>query len=126
MVSLPYGLKLKNTLHSHSSFHGLINEISGVLKEIHALEDLKNDPELLLLICNLVENAPQLVKNKWRLDKKELCLSIHENLFNSTEEEKVLLRQSIQFFYDNGKIKRKKWWKLLTIYAMDWIKRKFL
>ncbi len=121
---LPFGLSLKNTLSAHYSYHNLVNEISGVLKEIHAIEDLKSDPELLLLVCNLIENT--LTSNKWKIDKKELAVSIHDNLFNTTEEEKTAIRLQIQFFYDNGKIKKKKWYKLVLVYSMEWIKRKFL
>jgi hypothetical protein len=124
MVSLPFGLTLKHSLCSHHTYHNLVSEISSVLKEIHAIEDLKSDPELLLLICNLIENT--LTSNKWKIDKKELAVSIHDNLFNTTEEEKTAVRLQIQFFYDNGKIKKKKWYKLVLVYSMEWIKRKFL
>jgi hypothetical protein len=124
MVSLPFGLTLKHSLCSHHTYHNLVSEISSVLKEIHAIEDLKSDPELLLLVCNLIENT--LTSNKWKIDKKELAVSIHDNLFSTTDEEKTAVRLQIQFFYDNGKIKKKKWYKLVLVYSMEWIKRKFL
>ena len=101
-----------------------MNEISGVLKEIHAIEDLRHDPELALLICNLIENT--LTSNKWKIDKKELAVSIHDNLFTTTDDEKDKLRLQIQFFYDNGKIKKQKWYKLVGGYVKDWVFRKFL
>ena len=124
MVELPFGLTLKNTLLAHSKFHSLLNEISEIIKSIHAVEDLRKDPELILLICNLIENS--MDANKWKIDKKELALSIHDNIFSDTDEEKEHTRLQIQFFYDNGKIKKKKWYKLLITYCLDWIKRKFL
>lgn len=124
MESIPFGLSLKNTLKAHIKFHEILNDITKIIKSIHAVEDLKHDPELLLLICNLIENT--MTNNKSKLDKKELALSIHDNIFNDTDDEKADLRRKIQFFYDNNKIKKQKWYKLVMTYSLDWIKRRFI
>lgn len=121
-VDLPFGLQFKNTLDAHTKFHTLLNDITKILKQIHALEDLKKDPELLLLICNLVKNSINV--NKWKIDKKELVVAIQ--LFNDTDDEKAQIRSLIQFFYDNNKIKKQKRHKLIMSYSADWLKRKFL
>jgi len=123
-MQLPFGLSLKNTLKGHYTFHNTVKEIGDIIRSIHAVEDLKQDPELLLLICNLIENT--IVKNTWKIDKKELAISIHDDVFNDTDDEKTALKAQIEFFYQNGKIKKTKWWKLLGIYILDWTKRTFL
>ena len=124
MESIPFGLTLKNTLKAHIKFYEILNDITKIIKSIHSVEELKNDPELLLLICNLIENT--MGDNKSKLDKKELALSIHSNIFTNTDDEREDLKRKIQFFYDNGKIKKKKWYKLVITYTLEWIKRKFL
>ena len=105
MEQIPFGLTLKNTLKAHIKFHNILNDITKIIKSIHSVEDMKNDPELLLLICNLIENM--MKNNKSKLDKKELALSIHDNIFTNTDNEREDLRRKIQFFYNNGKIKKK-------------------
>jgi hypothetical protein len=123
-MNLPFGLSLKNTLQGHFTFHNTVKEIGDIIRSIHAVEDLKHDPELLLLICNLIENT--IIKNKWKIDKKELAISIHDDVFGDSDEEKDKLKSQIEFFYQNGKIKKTKWWKLLGLYILDWTKRTFL
>jgi len=124
MEQILFGLALKNTLKAHIKFHEILNDITKIIKSIHAIDDLKHDPELLLLICNLIENT--MKRNESKLDKKELALSIHDNIFNDSDNEKEDIRRKIQFFYDNNKIKKKKWYKLVFTYGSNWIKRKFL
>jgi len=85
-MNLPFGLSLKNTLQGHFTFHNTVKEIGDIIRSIHAVEDLKHDPELLLLICNLIENT--IIKNKWKIDKKELAISIHDDVFGDSDEKK--------------------------------------
>jgi len=121
MEQIPFGLTLKNTLKAHIKIHNILNDITKIIKSIHSVEDMKNDPELLLLICNLIENM--MKNNKSKLDKKELALSIHDNIFTNTDNEREDIKRKIQFFYDNGKIKKKNWYKLVFIYTANLIKR---
>ena len=121
MESIPFGLTLKNTLKAHIKFHEILNDITKIIKSIHAIDDLKHDPELLLLICNLIENT--MKRNESKLDKKELALSIHDNIFTNTDNEREDIKRKIQFFYDNGKIKKKSWFKLVFIYTANCLKR---
>lgn len=101
---LPLGLKLHNTLKAHNIFHTLLNKATEIVKHIPSYEDLKDDPELLLLIVNIVENIMR--KNKYGIDKKDLVLCIYDNLFSLTEEEKTTLEKQIQFLHDNKKIQK--------------------
>lgn len=64
---------------------------------------LKHDAELVLLICNLVENA---VKKKGQFDKKELVLSIHSKLFSHAANDKLVIENVIQFLFDHHQIKK--------------------
>jgi hypothetical protein len=123
-MSLPFGLKLKHSLKIHDVFHSLITKISDLVKQIPNHIDLKNEPELLLMVCNLVENM--IYSNKYKIDKKDLCLCIMDDLYNLTDAERVSFSNQIQFMYDNGQIKKQPIYKLALHYAFDWITRKFL
>ena len=79
MESIPFGLSLKNTLKAHIKFHEILNDITKIIKSIHAVEDLKHDPELLLLICNLIENT--MTNNKSKLKTQLLNLEQSIRLF---------------------------------------------
>jgi hypothetical protein len=123
-VNLPFGLKFKNRLLIHDKFHSLLNQIHDLVKGLHQHEDLRGDPELILLVCNLVENL--LGKNKFKIDKKELVIAILDKVYNLTDEEKQQLDIQVQFLYDNGKIQKVSWVKLAMHYTTDWVFRKFL
>ena len=74
-----------------------------ILKDIQKIpnyQSLKNEVEILLHICNLIENL--ISKNKQKIDKKKLVLDIMAQVFccNSDSEREVLEKQ-IQFLYDN-------------------------
>jgi len=74
-----------------------------ILKDIQKIpnyQSLKNEVEILLHICNLIENL--ISKNKQKIDKKKLVIDIMAQVFccNSDSEREVLEKQ-IQFLYDN-------------------------
>jgi len=87
----------------------LKNEIIDfVLKDIQKIPNyynLKNDIEILLHICNLVENL--ISKNKGAIDKKQLVIDIICQVFCiSSDAEKDAVAKQIQFLYDNKLIKK--------------------
>jgi hypothetical protein len=122
---LPYGMTFKNTVKVHNLFHDLLNKVSDIIVKIPNYKDLKGDPEILLLICNLVENM--MTKNSSKIDKKDLAICVYENIFGElTDEEKISLDTNIQFLYNNNKIKKQKLFKIVGYYVFDYIKRRLL
>ena len=122
---LPYGMTFKNSVKVHNLFHDLLNRVSDIVVKIPNYKELKGDPEILLLICNLVENM--MTKNSSKIDKKDLAICIVENIFGElTDAEKTALDTNIQFLYNNNKIKKQKFYKVIGYYVIDYIKRKFL
>ena len=64
------GVTIKNTLQKHTKFYNLIDDITKkITTEIKCLEKLKLDPELTLLVCDLIENSISK-GNKYDVDKK--------------------------------------------------------
>jgi hypothetical protein len=97
--------KLKSLCINNSGKSTILkNEIMDfILKDIQKIpnyQSLKNEVEILLHICNLIENL--ISKNKQKIDKKKLVLDIMAQVFccNSDSEKEVLEKQ-IQFLYDN-------------------------
>ena len=65
---------------------------------------LKNDLELLSLICNIIENA---ISKKSKLNKADVLVEIFIKLYgNYTAEEKTVLLKNVDYLLDNGKIKK--------------------
>ena len=64
------GVILKNSLKKHTLFYNLIDDIvQKIQSEIKAIDKLRLDVELTLLICNLIENSIA-TGNKFDIDKK--------------------------------------------------------
>jgi hypothetical protein len=122
---LPFGLTLKNSLVAHNTFYSLLIEVSDIVMKIAEFQKLKNDPELILLMCRILE--VKMGKNDSGIDKKELVVSIYQKVFGAiTPEEIATLKSSVQFLYDNGKIKGASVIKAGIAFVVDYIKRKIL
>lgn len=82
----------------------------------------KIDEELVLMICNCVEN---LVKKKYQIDKKSFVVEILSELFpelNQTEKENI--SQTCQFLFDNLLIQSVPIVEKAKYHIWNWIKRK--
>jgi hypothetical protein len=122
---IPFGLSLKNSLVAHNTFYSLLIEVSDIVMKIAEFQKLKNDPELILLMCRILE--VKMGKNDSGIDKKELVVSIYQKVVGAiTPEEIATLKSSVQFLYDNGKIKGASVIKAGIAFVVDYINRKFL
>jgi len=77
----------------------IIDFVVKDLQKIPNYQSLKNDIEILLHICNIVENL--ISKNKGKIDKKQLVVDIFNQVFFLNETEKLALEKQIQFLFDN-------------------------
>jgi len=117
---------LKNNLEKHFVFNNTVASLHEKLNTIHDISKLRLDPELTLLVCNLVENTVG-DNNKMKLDKKELVVLILAKVFTDiTDAEKESVKTQIEFLFNNGKIKKVKTSKKVWYYFKEWIKRRFL
>jgi len=62
----------------------------------------KNNQDVLLLICNLVEH---LIKDK-KIKKKDLVLEILQTVFTLTPTERIIIENNIEFLHSNKAIKK--------------------
>jgi hypothetical protein len=102
------GITIKNSLQKHTLYYNLLDDIVKKLStEIKSIDKLRLDPELTLLICNLIENSIT-TGNKNDIDKKELVIKILTQLFNLSDSEQAIISQQIDFLIANNKIKKVK------------------
>jgi hypothetical protein len=73
------------------------------------LTNYKTDNEFIILICNLVE---YLVSKKDSINKKELVISVFNDLYGLTPEEQEHLKNNIDIIHLQNKIKKISYWKL--------------
>ena len=90
--------KLKHLKNRAELFDAIVEKIVN-LKEYSSL---KFDNELLIFVCNCIENG--LNNKKKKIDKKDLCLEIYHKVFTMNEKEKEQISNSIEFLCDNNMI----------------------
>lgn len=120
-------LKFKNSLKSYVIYNTLVQDINNIIREkIPNFDKLgKANNELILLICNVVENKITNNKKK-KIDKKNLVIDVIHNLFCLSVDDRKNIGEIIQFLYDNNKIKKEKISKFVRKSLYNWIKKKVL
>ncbi len=124
MENLVY-VKQKNILNNLDVEQQILKVIEGRIKALPSFLELKLNPELILLSCNLIENACEDMTKK-KIDKKALLIKILTGIFNYTEPDKKQVGDIIEFLHANRKIKKVALWKKIALVSVDFIKRKFL
>ena len=92
--------KLKELARKTELFNIIVEKIEGI-KDFNSL---KFDNELLVFVCNCIENGLHNKNKKYKLDKKLLCLEIYQKVFTLTEKEKEQISNSIEFLCQNKMI----------------------
>ena len=116
--------KFKNNIKSHVIFNKTVDQIIEELKkEIPKIHEMKEQPELILLICNCVEN---IIKKSDNCDKKKIVIEVMKSLFNLNNEEITKVDSSIECFCSNNMITKIKKIEKIGIMFGNWFSRKFL
>ncbi len=117
-------VKLRHVLKDMNLEKQLIEVIDQRIRTLPNYMELRLNPELILLCCNLIENA--VIDKKIKLDKKALCLRILSTIFQYNENDKKHVDSTIQFLHANKRIKMVSFSKKCILIMWDWIKRKLL
>ena len=80
-------------------------------------------PELILMICNAVEN---IIKKTDNFDKKKIVIEVMKSLFNLNNDEITKVDSSIECFWSNNMITKIKRIEKVSKIVGDWFIRKFL
>jgi hypothetical protein len=101
---------LKNNLLLDWKKQDIKNKIINRINELNInCTNYKTDNEFITLICNLVE---YLVSKKDNVNKKEMVISVFNDLFGLTSEEQENLKNTIDIIHLQNKIKKVSYWKL--------------
>jgi len=114
---------LKNNLLVDSTYNKVKNRIIERINEL-GLHDpkYKNDNEFLSLVCSLIEN---LISKKDGIKKSDLAIDIFSQLFNLDEDEKVILKNNIDFLCNQKTIiKKLSPYKLFKTSIREWFFKK--
>lgn len=114
-------ISLKNSLIKDQK----VSDLSIVVKEKIASLPVgmpyKNNSELILYVCKLVENV---IVKKDSINKKDLVISILRPLLALNDSEAKLTGDIIEFLHSNGLIQKIKQSKKIKNSIMSWIKKK--
>lgn len=116
-------VKFKRQLARSDLERRLMDMLEEKVKSLPSYEQLRLNPELILLCCNLIENG---CNKKDQVDKKVLCINVLDSVFNYTNDEKRQVDDSIEFLWATKRIKRIHIVKKLIYYLLDILKRRFL
>jgi glycerol-3-phosphate cytidylyltransferase-like family protein len=116
--------KFKNNIKSHVIFNKTVEQIIEELKkEIPKIHEMKEQPELILMICNAVEN---IIKKSDNCDKKKIVIEVMKSLFNLNNDEITKVDSSIECFWSNNMITKIKRIEKVSKIVGGWFIRKFL
>ena len=115
--------KFKNNIKSHVIFNKTVEQIIEELKSIKNIHEMKEHPELILMICNCVEN---IIKKTDNCDKKKIVIEVMKTMFNFNNEEITKVDSTIECFWSNNMITKIKRIEKFGIMFGNWFSRKFL
>lgn len=116
-------IKPKNSLRQKEKKSKIKNLIKSRITSIENYQTLRYDQELVLMVCNCVEN---LVKKKYGIDKKHFVIEILTDLFGLNLQEQETVGNHVQFLFDNLLIQLIPQIDKAKFFILGWIKRKFL
>ena len=90
---------LKNTLKNHYSINALMELIVKQVKDIPDYDKLKQDIELILLICSMIETIT--TDSDVKIDKLEAIVGIYKQLFEMTTDDQLMLINIVNFLHQN-------------------------
>lgn len=96
-------IKPKNSLKKKDKYLKLINAIKDKIITLENYKALKNgqivDPELILMVCNCVENS---IKKHAGIDKKKMVIEILTAVFGGLSQQEILhVESQCQYNFDN-------------------------
>ena len=117
----------KNGLAKDAMINTLVAKIIQKVADIPNHQEYKNNMELLKMVCCMIEHAVDNKDKKIKIDKKDLVFSVYTRLWNGMKPQDLKdLEANIQYLWENGQIKKKGLWKVITCSVSDWFRRRIL
>ena len=103
--------------------NNLIDKIVEKINKIPKHHELRLNPELILLVCNIVENT---INKSDKVSKKDVVIDVFKQINHITCENDInLLGSLIEFLHSNDKIKKVKLLSKLHFTQLVGLKRSF-
>lgn len=103
------------SLHSYIVVNKIVEIIAERIKALPNYHALRLSLDLVLLICNMIENLCYendiKAKDQSVNFKRELATNVYRSLEWNKEDDKQFLLNSIQFLWSSGRIKKISFWK---------------
>lgn len=103
------------SLHSYIVVNKIVEIIAERIKALPNYHTLRLSLDLVLLICNLIENLCYendiKAKDQPVNFKRDLAVNVFKTLDWVKEDDKQFLLNSIQFLWSSGRIKKLSLWK---------------
>jgi len=125
LVSVSDMINLKHNLLQES----LINKIKSIVKEKIGdinLAKFRMDPQLTLLVCELIINLGDELGLTKDVNKNDLSLEILTSLYSLNPQEQHQIKQQIEFLSNNKQIKKVKLSKKVWANFYTWLLKKIL
>ena len=122
-VSVSDMINLKHNLLQES----LINKIKNIVKEKIGdinLPKFMMDPQLTLLVCELIINLGDELGLTKDVNKNDLSLEILTSLYSLNPQELSQIKQQIEFLSNNKQIKKVKVSKKIWTSFCSWVLKK--
>jgi hypothetical protein len=104
--------------------------LDGITNLPSEVRENRHNMELVLLVCNMIENCGinnSSKSDKLKIDKKVLLIQVYKSLYGNISPIDIdTIQKNVEFLHDNGHIVRHPTWKLCAYGVVDWIKRKVL
>jgi hypothetical protein len=114
-------ISLKNSLVKDQRVADLNIVVKDKIASLPPNVSYKNNTELILYVCKLVENV---ICKKDGLNKKDLVINILKPLLSLSDAEAKLTGEIIEFLHSNGMIQKIKKVKKLKSSIVSWFKKK--
>ena len=123
LVSVSDMISLKHNLLQESLITKIKNIVKEKLGEVN-LAKFRMDPQLTLLVCELIVNLGDELGLTKEVDKNSLSLEIVSSLYSLNGVEQAQIKQQIEFLSNNKHIKKVKLSKKVFANLYVWLLKK--
>ena len=125
LVSVSDMISLKHNLLQESLITKIKNIVKEKLGEVN-LAKFRMDPQLTLLVCELIVNLGDELGLTKEVDKNALSLEIVSSLYSLNAQEQTQIKQQIEFLSNNKHIKKVKLSKKVFANLYVWLLKKIM
>ena len=117
-------IKLNNKLKILDKTGEISKFIIEKIQSMPNYQELRNDVEIILYICTIIENELKQTKTK-SINKKDIVIDIVHKIFSLRPEEFKNIDKNIEFLHSNNLIQKISEYDKIPSQVASWFFRKF-